>query len=88
MVYSILIAIGAATVAIGVVILVISILARDRKSSTEKQKEQQHLEAGGVIFLGPIPIIFGSNRRIAKWMVLAALALGVLMVTLLLLSGA
>lgn len=36
-------------------------------SSTEK------LRTGGVIFLGPIPIIFGSNKRITRYMIIASI---------------
>lgn len=30
---------------------------------------------GGVVFLGPLPIVFGSDAKIARWMLLAAVAL-------------
>jgi uncharacterized protein (TIGR00304 family) len=30
---------------------------------------------GGVIMLGPIPIVFGSDARIAKWMMILGLIL-------------
>ena len=37
--------------------------------------------AGGVIFLGPVPIIFGSDAQVARWMIVAAVVLFVLLVS-------
>jgi Protein of unknown function DUF131. len=33
-----------------------------------------------VIFIGPLPIVFGSNKRIAKWMVIAAILITIVLV--------
>lgn len=35
---------------------------------------------GGVVMIGPIPIVFGSDRKIANWMLLAGVVLFVVMV--------
>ncbi len=39
---------------------------------------------GGVVFLGPIPIVFGSDARVTQWMLLVGvlLFLGLLVLTL------
>ncbi len=37
---------------------------------------------GGVVFLGPIPIIFGSDKKMAKWMIIVALVLVILLIVL------
>ena len=42
---------------------------------------------GGVVMLGPIPIVFGSSTRIAKWMLLLGIALAALVVAAFLLSA-
>ena len=34
---------------------------------------------GGVVMIGPIPIVFGSDRKIANWMLLAGVVLFTLM---------
>ena len=34
---------------------------------------------GGVVMIGPIPIVFGSDRKIANWMLLAGVVLFILM---------
>jgi len=36
--------------------------------------------SGGVVFLGPFPIIFGSDAQVARWMIVAAAVLFVLLV--------
>ncbi len=40
----------------------------------------QKTHVGGVIFIGPIPIVFGSSKGIAKWMLIVAVILVILMV--------
>jgi len=35
--------------------------------------------AGGVVFLGPVPIVFGSDAQVARWMVVVAVVLFVLL---------
>ncbi len=35
---------------------------------------------GGVVFLGPIPIVFGSDARVSKWMLILGIALTVLLI--------
>jgi len=37
---------------------------------------------GGVVLLGPIPIVFGSDKKIAKWMLVVALILVILLVVI------
>ncbi len=47
---------------------------------TEDKPSEGEVEGGGVIFIGPLPIVFGSNNRIAKWMVIAAILITVVLV--------
>ncbi len=37
---------------------------------------------GGVVFLGPVPIVFGSDPKMARWMLLVGIALFVGLVVL------
>jgi uncharacterized protein (TIGR00304 family) len=46
---------------------------KDLKSSSERKAR-----IGGVIFLGPIPFIFGSNKKITKYMILASIIILIL----------
>lgn len=41
-------------------------------------------EFGGVIFLGPIPIVFGKGQRSSKWMMIGSIVFGILMIVFLL----
>lgn len=42
---------------------------------SEREKTQDGGQYGGVVMLGPFPIAFGSNRKIAKWMIIIGIAL-------------
>jgi len=48
-------------------------------------REHSKPRIGGVVFIGPIPIVFGSERGIARWMIPAAAALAVIMVLMMVL---
>lgn len=37
-------------------------------------------EFGGVIFLGPIPIVFGKGQRTSKWMLIGSIVFGILLI--------
>ncbi len=37
---------------------------------------------GGVVFLGPIPIVFGSDAKVARWMLLVGIVLFVALLVL------
>ncbi len=41
---------------------------------------------GGVVFLGPVPVVFGSDAKIARWMILVGLLLFVGLVVLTVIS--
>ncbi len=44
---------------------------------------------GGVVFLGPIPLVFGSDQKVTKWMLLVGLLLfvGLVVFTIIVLYG-
>lgn len=60
---------------------------REGGQEGERAEGEGKIEGGGIVFIGPIPIVFGSNRRVAKWMLIAAIVLAVLLVVLTLLVG-
>ncbi|AAY79577.1 TIGR00304 family membrane protein [Sulfolobus acidocaldarius] len=78
----ILSAIGLTIIFVGLVLVIVGIVSGIIKSSkkerNENQREETKTEYGGVIFIGPIPIVFGSNKDMAKM----ALIIGVIMVVL------
>jgi uncharacterized protein (TIGR00304 family) len=64
----IIIAAGITLIAIGVLIVFAGILLSAKNSDTT-------VRGGGVIFLGPIPLIFGSDKKSALTISLIGLAL-------------
>jgi uncharacterized protein (TIGR00304 family) len=42
--------------------------------------QQPARKFGGVVFVGPIPIIFGSDKKVAKWMLVVALVIVILLI--------
>ena len=41
-----------------------------------------HVEGGGVVFLGPVPIVFGTSTRVARAMLFLALAITLILAAL------
>ncbi|MDT7861728.1 MAG: TIGR00304 family protein [Saccharolobus sp.] len=77
---NILLNLGFLLVFLGIIVLVIGMFYEALKSSNNKNNNRQRTEVGGVIFIGPIPIIFGSSKNIAKWMIIVAIIIFVLLV--------
>ncbi|BDB98983.1 TIGR00304 family membrane protein [Saccharolobus caldissimus] len=77
---NILLDLGFLLVFLGIIVLVIGMFYEALKSSNNKNNNRQRTEVGGVIFIGPIPIIFGSSKNIAKWMIIVAIIIFVLLV--------
>ena len=50
-----------------------------KPQSTPGASERSRRSFGGVVFLGPIPIVFGSNVRVSKYMLVAGIVLTVLL---------
>ncbi len=73
-----LITIGLATIIIGVALLLIGIIFLALRGSGKT-------EYGGVIVIGPLPIVFGSSSDAVKIAVIGAIALMVLAIILMLL---
>lgn len=44
------------------------------------KKVDKKVQAGGVIFLGPIPIIFGNNRNVIKYMIYTSIIMILLII--------
>jgi uncharacterized protein (TIGR00304 family) len=68
-------AVGLALIVIGIIIIVSAIfLAAIRGAGKRK------VEAAGVIMIGPIPIIFGTNKESVKTVLVLALTLTIVLV--------
>lgn len=61
-----LILVAVTIIFIGMLLIFISTLARGRKAEGRS-------EAGGVIVLGPIPIVFGTSERIVKSLIIISI---------------
>ncbi|MCG3108543.1 hypothetical protein L3N51_00825 [Metallosphaera sp. J1] len=62
--------------------VVLTMVRAVKQQGEESSEEQRKAEAGGVIFIGPIPIIFGTSKKIEKWMLIVALVITVILVVL------
>ncbi|WP_338603795.1 TIGR00304 family protein [Sulfolobus tengchongensis] len=71
--------VGFILIFIGIIVLFIGMI-REASKSSNQQEDKQKTQVGGVIFIGPIPIVFGSSKNIAKWMLIVAIVLFVLLV--------
>ena len=71
--FNYLLLLGFLLIFIGIALLIVQ--------SVSGEKGETKIESGGVIFIGPFPIVFGSNKRITLWM----LVFGVVILVLLLL---
>ena len=68
---------GFALVFLGVFLIVVGVLWSAFKGGREGS-----VEAGGVVFIGPIPIVFGSSERVAKYMLVLAFAVSLVLLLL------
>jgi uncharacterized protein (TIGR00304 family) len=73
-------ALGIALIFVGVLIIVIAVILLSI-SGAKKGK----VKGGGAIIIGPIPIIFGTDKRSLKTVLLLSLALTVLLVVVMIL---
>jgi uncharacterized protein (TIGR00304 family) len=73
--YSTLYALGIALIFVGVLVIIIAVALVSISNSGKGE-----LEGGGAIIIGPFPIIFGTNRKSVKTILLLSLALMVTLV--------
>jgi uncharacterized protein (TIGR00304 family) len=72
----ILYALGLALVFVGILIIVIAFLSLVMGSA-----KKGRVKGGGAIIIGPIPIIFGTDKKSLKTILLLSLTLTVLLLT-------
>ncbi|MCW3984467.1 MAG: DUF131 domain-containing protein [Candidatus Bathyarchaeota archaeon] len=71
---SLLITIGIALVIVGVVLIVAALI---RASVGGEKSGESRVSGAGVIMIGPIPIIFGTDKKAVKTVLVLAIALSV-----------
>ncbi len=74
-----IIELGIFLVLLGFFIVFIGFIYEIFKNS--EKNENTRTNAGGVIFIGPIPIVFGSSKKI-EWMMIVALIITIILVLL------
>ena len=59
-------------------------MGKDREDhhngNSSDTKTRSGVRTGGVVFIGPIPVIFGSDRGIARWMIVAGALIALVMI--------
>lgn len=79
-VFILMFAIAIILVIIGVFLIILSSM-RESESGEEKK-----VEAGGVVIIGPLPIVFGTSKDISKAMLILAIVLTILVFILFLVT--
>ncbi|MGA2683126.1 MAG: DUF131 domain-containing protein [Candidatus Bathyarchaeia archaeon] len=70
-------ALGAALIVAGIIIIIAAIAAASTRGG---QKGERKVKAAGIIMIGPIPIIFGTDKKSVKVVLALALALVVALI--------
>ena len=78
--------IGLTLIFVGLLVIVIGFILEMIKGEEQRNQQQRKSEYGGVIFIGPIPIVFGSNKDIAKAMLIIAFVILLFFIILFLIS--
>lgn len=74
---------GIVLVVVGIALIVLAIVLASKKGSFGKSRTH----AAGVIMIGPIPIIFGSDKRAVKLALILALVLSIVILVIYLVYG-
>lgn len=77
---------GILLILLGFLVIFLGVLYEAFLRSREVSEEKDRTEAGGIILIGPIPIIFGSSKKIEKWMLIIALVIVIIMAAIYILS--
>jgi uncharacterized protein (TIGR00304 family) len=70
-------ALGAALIVAGIIVIIAAIVAA---STRGEGKGERKVKAAGIIMIGPIPIIFGTDKKSVKAVLALALALVVALI--------
>ena len=68
---------GAALIVAGIIVIITAIVAA---STRDGRKGERKVKAAGIIMIGPIPIIFGTDKKSVKVVLALALALVVALI--------
>jgi uncharacterized protein (TIGR00304 family) len=65
-----------------IVLIAIGVLLIFIDSLRESRREDRRIEAGGVLIIGPLPIVFGTSERVARIVLILAIVLTVLAIAM------
>jgi uncharacterized protein (TIGR00304 family) len=72
--------VGVVLVVVGVLVIVLSLF--HRSDSGEKNADHRgHVKGGGVVIIGPVPIVFGSDKKTVKSLLVLSIVLTILVLT-------
>ncbi len=71
---------------LGIVLIIIDVM-RSHEEEKEDENEKRKSSVGGVVLIGPVPIIFGNDLSIIKWAIVLTIIIVALFVILMLLPG-
>lgn len=67
---------------VSIVLIAIGVLLIFIDSLRESRREDRRVEAGGVLIIGPLPIVFGTSERVARIVLILAIILTVLAIAM------
>jgi uncharacterized protein (TIGR00304 family) len=69
-----LVILGIALVFVGIILIVAALI---RSSTSKAENDESKVRGAGVILIGPIPIIFGTDKKAVKTILALALTLSI-----------
>ena len=72
---------GIALIFIGIIIIIVAVLSLSVRSAGKRK-----IRGGGAVIIGPIPIIFGTDRNSLKTILLLSIALTILLIVVMIIN--
>ena len=72
---------GIALILIGIIILIAAVLSLSVRGAGKSK-----IRGGGAVIIGPIPIIFGTDRKSLKTILLLSIALTILLIVVMIIN--
>lgn len=79
---TLLITLGIILIMLGFILVALSIMRSAREAALDERGEEK-VKGGGVILIGPVPIVFGTDKRYALLLMLLAIVLMLLAIVFL-----
>ncbi len=72
---------------LGIVLIVIDVMRSHKEDEDKDDEKKGKSSVGGVVLIGPIPIVFGNDPSIIKWAIVLTIIVVILFIVLALLPG-